>query len=313
MRLKNLIFISSLIVQVLIMPIPIFSQTESASTPLYVGVLEHRHSTWPDWFPDKNPKFQHKVRLLFVKKGNEWISMDQLGPLAYPKEIDWFIAFDSKCLGSFKSKGPEGLSEYSWTFSRDAFYRPYSDQSLPVIGKPSDEFSGWISGAYTRPLVVVSQKNFKDPRLWKPSKLPGEIIRKGISSFRSTFISIDNCEQEPPYKSVSQVYKDKDILILKSYHSIASEYLISLQLNHRLNKCDAISEAESAWSLTWFYINRLGESRHIGGSMLLVDAGDYDNDGKSEVIFWFSGYNRDGYRLFYDNFTKSVEFCWSYH
>lgn len=47
--------------------------------------------------------------------------------------------------------------------------------------------------------------------------------------------------------------------------------------------------------------------------MMLVDAGDYDNDGESELLFAITDYNRGGYKLFYDKFTKSVEFKFNYH
>jgi len=46
--------------------------------------------------------------------------------------------------------------------------------------------------------------------------------------------------------------------------------------------------------------------------MWLVDAGDYDNGGKSEVLFAIDGYNMGGYRLFYDDFSRSAEFRFYY-
>ena len=47
--------------------------------------------------------------------------------------------------------------------------------------------------------------------------------------------------------------------------------------------------------------------------MHLVDAGDYDHDGKSEVLFTIEDYNRGGYRLLYDDFQKQALFEFSYH
>jgi hypothetical protein len=47
--------------------------------------------------------------------------------------------------------------------------------------------------------------------------------------------------------------------------------------------------------------------------MWLVDAGDYDSDGKSEVLFSIAEHNKGGYRLFYRNFTKRAEFAFHYH
>lgn len=51
----------------------------------------------------------------------------------------------------------------------------------------------------------------------------------------------------------------------------------------------------------------------INSFAFLVDAGDYDGDGKSEILFWFERYNRDGYVLFYDKCSKFDEFTWPYH
>jgi hypothetical protein len=44
-----------------------------------------------------------------------------------------------------------------------------------------------------------------------------------------------------------------------------------------------------------------------------VDAGDFNNDGKSEILFSISRYDRGGYELFYDQFTKHVAFEFSFH
>ena len=47
--------------------------------------------------------------------------------------------------------------------------------------------------------------------------------------------------------------------------------------------------------------------------MWLVDAGDYDGDGKSELVFAINDYNRCGYRLFYEDFGPRAVFVFRYH
>ncbi len=72
-----------------------------------------------------------------------------------------------------------------------------------------------------------------------------------------------------------------------------------------MNKCDGPSEP--AWWPNCFIVP--ADAHHpafLGEGLWLVDAGDYDGDGRSEVIFWFSGYNRDGYVLFTDDWTNRV-------
>lgn len=48
--------------------------------------------------------------------------------------------------------------------------------------------------------------------------------------------------------------------------------------------------------------------------MSLLDAGDYDSDGKSEVVFLLSqGENTDGFVLFDASFEKQVSALWHSH
>jgi hypothetical protein len=63
----------------------------------------------------------------------------------------------------------------------------------------------------------------------------------------------------------------------------------------------------------WFVIDPQRSARFLGEGMWLVDAGDYDNDGKSEVLFWINQDNRGGYKLFFDDFNKQAVFEFSYH
>ena len=63
----------------------------------------------------------------------------------------------------------------------------------------------------------------------------------------------------------------------------------------------------------WFTINPEHSVQYLGQDIWLLDAGDYDNDGRSEVVFVIEGYNRGGYELFYDDFRKHAIFEYSYH
>lgn len=86
---------------------------------------------------------------------------------------------------------------------------------------------------------------------------------------------------------------------------------MSFQLEMSRNKCEDVQS--DTWAASWFHVNKEGSVRYIGRGMTLLDAGDYDNDGESEIIFWRSGYNEDGYILFYKQFINRVDFTWNYH
>ena len=63
-----------------------------------------------------------------------------------------------------------------------------------------------------------------------------------------------------------------------------------------------------AFVYQWFLVAADQSAHRIGGFDVLLDAGDYDNDGRSEFIFLsVRSENSDVYDLFYDNFQKKAE------
>jgi hypothetical protein len=85
---------------------------------------------------------------------------------------------------------------------------------------------------------------------------------------------------------------------------------VAVGMNSEKYGCDGPRPPE--WGDNWFLID--GDNiDFLGREMTLVDAGDYDNDGISELLFWHSGYNEDGYVLMFNSFTEKAEFMWGYH
>ena len=103
----------------------------------------------------------------------------------------------------------------------------------------------------------------------------------------------------------------KTLKVSKSYSSNNEWALIELQLTGYA--CDGMLDDDSAFGGQWYVIDPTGKPRFLGTNIWLVDAGDYDNSGSSEVLFSINGYNSGGYRLFYKNFTQSAEFLFHYH
>ena len=69
-----------------------------------------------------------------------------------------------------------------------------------------------------------------------------------------------------------------------------------------------------AFNSQWYAVDPEGKVRFIGDGLKMVDAGDYDNDGKSEVIFKISkGESGAGYAIYYDDFRKHADLTFSYH
>ena len=60
-------------------------------------------------------------------------------------------------------------------------------------------------------------------------------------------------------------------------------------------------------------MNPTGAIRFLDSGMRLVDAGDYDRDGKFELLFSINRYGIGGYELFYDEFRKHATLQFIYH
>jgi len=201
--------------------------------------------------------------------------------------------------------------------------------------RPPLEYSGWPGYPRRRPLVLVSQDNTSDPQHWKPVKPPKPILRKCIQKFREIVGPVSFCRDgrwQPPISD----YADSAIHCADSHGSRDGEYLLNLRFPGSESSCEepltAVRNASCAglsyeacrdlipWSTpiylmvgNWLHVSRDGSVRHLGIGFTLVDAGDYDNDGRSEVVFWYSGYDRDGYVLYYNGFSDHADFTWNDH
>jgi hypothetical protein len=99
------------------------------------------------------------------------------------------------------------------------------------------------------------------------------------------------------------------MVISKSYSSNRNWLIVEFELSKY--RCDGI--CGEAFTPQWFVITPEQEVRFLGSNMWLVDTGDYDNDGKSELVFSIDDYNRGGYMLFYDDFSREAVFEFNYH
>jgi len=183
--------------------------------------------------------------------------------------------------------------------------------NFPRIKNRSDLFAGWCGSPKLRPLVLVNTPNFKDPEKWKPFKPSSSYKKLLYKKFRAIVgDKAIKCIEYSWTKVEPYNFKPEELLLYKSYRSKTGEELVPISLDKDKIACELMYESE--WSINWFVIYK-DDIKHLGHDLNLVDAGDYDNDGNSEIIFWYSGYNRDGYIIYYDDFKQSAKYIWSYH
>jgi len=282
---------------------------KAAQSDVVLGVLED--------FPGEyagEPDFR-AVRAVFKKIGADWQALPtrtssyhdlETLPTSYPREMTWSVAFDGRNLGAITSRTPPRFKFYS----EIGIEQITSDGPIPTAGKRSAEYGGFTGTPAYRPLVAISQPNFSDPEQWKLGQLSSTLIASVRQQFRSKFPKATNCKNPDENVPRPWRYRDEDIKVAKGYSSKNGWSLVELNLTGYA--CDGPDDG-SGFVGQWYVVQPSGVARYLGTDMWLVDAGDYDNDGKSEVLFSIDGYDKGGYRLFYQDFDKSAEFVFSYH
>jgi hypothetical protein len=223
----------------------------------------------------------------------------------YPRQVRWTIAFDGLELETVESRTPDAFDSYSGVGQQVIT----TTNLLPTVGQPSQEFGGFLGEALYRPLIAISQPNYLDPDGWKPAKLTAAVTRAIRQQFRRQFPRVMNCARGQNENAKPWPYEDVNISIQKACASKRGWFIAEVLLSPY--RCDG--PPDEAFASQWFVVTPQHEVRFLDSHMWLVDAGDYDGDGKSEIVFSIDYYNRGGYKLFYDDFRQHAVFEFSYH
>jgi hypothetical protein len=249
------------------------------------------------------------VRPLFGLAAGGWVALNTV-EAARPfdlRDVTWTVAFDGRNLGPVRSIDPGFSTKYAWTYSRDRHLTLQPTPRAPVVSNPKGGFGGWCGSETSRPLVLVSAANFEDPDRWKPFHPTSAERDRLVASFRKVVGMKLPC----PNDSTTLMpfdYAAATFATVKGYKDRAGRLLVAFKVEDKKYVCDS---PDGPRAIQWFL---LSDGVHpLGPDFELVDAGDYDRDGKSDLLFWYSGYNEDGFTLFYDGLAKHADFRWHYH
>lgn len=271
-----------------------------ASGDLVLGILEQ---------PQCKDRPPVAVRALFAKRGSDWVALtSETLPQVFSLPDAWTVGLGGRSLGAMATTDPGFRSGDARTYPRDGLLLPTAGQTLPEVGNDEQLFGGWCDTPKRRPLVVVSRPAVADPDGWTRHRPAAALLVRLFEDFRRHAGVASTCPDDPDVTKALP-YGLQDLNVFTSYRDRTGRMLVSVGLDPERYTCDGPPEA--AWLTHSFLVD--GEVIYLGAALTLVDAGDYDADGAAEVLFWFSGYNEDGYTLFYDGFRKQVEFRWKYH
>lgn len=281
------------------------------SQTIFLGVLE-------DVPPINEVGGDHRaVRIVFEKQGSDWSAFPpscsdekcrDISVATYPREILWTVGFDGKNLGQLSAITPKNWSDSG---SGGLGLQVITSRgAVPTIGAKSREFGGQTDASVYRPLVTNSEPFVNDPDVWKRSQLSPLQVSRLRQDFRHHFGKL--CELAKDQSTLIPMhYHDDDIRVVSAYKSQAGWAVARLHLQGAIDCHD--TEAGFEIDDSWFAIDPQLVVRYLDSGIWLVDAGDYDNDGHSELIFSINRDNAGGYEIFYDEFKKHANFEYTYH
>jgi len=283
-----------------------------AKGKIFVGILDDAREEMVNWQPGVSS--QRFVRPAFEKTRSGWRN---IVPDSLPARMTWTVAFDGRDLGQIKCE--TGWSGYG-TGRRGVPPKTLVQTIItpaaatPSVGAPSGKYAPMGMGPTKgrRPLVVVSAPNFGNPDGWKRvTPLPDSIAALVRLAFRRDFPHLSRCRDEAIVQR-DWSFPDSELKLPIAYASNKNSFLVESDLN--AGNCGYVDDPNDPLSDPWFFVSANGTVRRLGGFLTLLDAGDYDNDGKSELIFLLSQPEAtEGFLLYDADLRKQASLIWNYH
>ncbi len=282
---------------------------EAPLMPVTVGVLEDR----PGATNAEAARFV--IRAVFRKEKEGWTSLEPecadtsclaSMPADFPASVDWTVIHHGRSQGSVLASTPPA-------------WRPYADvgsQELavgltpPTVGERSMEFAGNNGVPIYRPLLAVSAPVGADADSWQATPVPAKAAAAVKVAFRGLFANVGSCATAEPGEARPVTYQDADIVISGGAASATGWSVATANLQGY--RCDGPAD-DTAFAPHTFAISPAGDARYLGEGLQLLDASDFDGNGRSEVVFMITNTNRGGYDLRYNDFAGQAVFAFNYH
>lgn len=238
------------------------------------------------------------VRPLFQRVEGKWTAVDEPARVKWNQAVEWTIALDGKSLGTLRTAAASKES---------GMLTPLDPRQIPVMGNATQRFAGWCVIPARRPLLATSDGSFADPDQWRPLSAEAqqaEVLFPLLIEAAGATAPV--CKEEAVQ---AWTFSAAELQVIGGYRNRHGQQLVGVMLDPKHNTCDG--PAEDIWATHWFLMGQT--TRYLGAGLELVEAADLDRDGTSELLFWHSAYNQDGYLLLHDQLSHSTPNYWSYH
>jgi hypothetical protein len=275
--------------------------TSSFAWTSWVGVLED----WPlnqDVSPiekgTRRPemKYESRIRPLFIRVDQQiWQAAPRPGDAnpqaALPKAFSWDVCFTGRSEGQITGML---IADGIPTTAPPYVLRP--EDRAPWRTRRSLDYAGWLPIPVYKPILLLSSlsSSCKDPEKWR--RAGSEKIRnhtpKMLSELRKA-LSAGTPGTE------GYQFADKDFKVFQAWVSPKHGQFAAMRIDPKANRVETFQVAAN------------GDVAYLGHNMMLVDAGDFDGDGATELLFKRHANKKDVYSLFVKG-AMVAESIWDY-
>ncbi len=288
---------------------------------LISGFRDHPTAEVPVIAVLQNPQYgdteRFIVRVLFAQTDTGWVPLinrERLDSAEVHGGMQWTITSKGEAIGQVRiedtlpTERPVAHERFRWNFTRDMRIEITEHQDFPVIKNTDRKFAGMSSVPLYKPLVLVNGPSLRDPEEWTGVSPDSSYVSLLYSLFKqevdSLHLGVDYYGNDAGYVN----YDESDVMMVDGYSNRTGITIIGIRVNPAKGAGFEGSFQDPDWSVHWYVITDPPEL--LGKWLELVDVGDYNSDGRAELLCWYSAYNEDGYSLFYDDFTRRDDYWW---
>lgn len=318
----------ALLTLVLLLPATVYAGTQKdrdTEPQIMIGVLEEIRGHYAG-----EANFR-SVRVLFESVGHEWraypsdcSNQDCLKSITsdYPRQVTWNIGISGRNLGTVIARTPD---DFEW-YGDVGLQKITSKKPIPIAGERSAEYGGYSGDSVLPPLVANSKPYFTDPDLWMKTPPPKEVSATLQSQIEKKLPDASACTstQKSTEIKINKFYSSKNGWSLSQIDLYGDGLQKSPEADERQSGIQHLNPlcTEGAYIINgvtliggfpWVAISPKGDVSYLGEGLRLVDFADYNDSGKSEILFAIDGDNLGGYKLFFDDFKRHAEFKFNYH
>ncbi len=230
-------------------------------------------------------QYEARVRPLFVRIDKKpWQAAPRLQDsnpvVALPKAFSWDVCFGGRAEGQLTAM----LEKENEAGAKPPYLLRPEDRA-PWRTKRSADYAGWLATPVYKPILLKSSLSSScvDPYKWRQATAD-----KSRPHLKQMIDELNKKMASPESEADFYQFNEKDVRIHRTWASVKHGLIVSIQTLPKSRKTETFRVLPSK------------EIHYLGSDMMLVDAGDFDGDGETEMLFKRHTESQDIYDLYSD-------------